>query len=204
MLTQPWLRDCSLFFPLIGWPRVPRPRIAIGAASLPSIILTLPFHSEFQIPQNGMPHSNFLSHTKVEPFAPNTNIKSTTGYGPSPYPSACRRRVVGRLVVAPVLAGLLLVAYDSTGASCSSAFGGAPPAPRRCKSRARSTSTCRYFEQGELRLPPRSCLAPSCALLAPVLGARLRLTSTSDKADVDVRSLIICTWFRGAHRRHGQ
>ena len=80
MLTQPWLRDCSLFFPLVGWPRVPRPRIAIGAASLPSIILTLPFHSEFQIPQNGIPHSNFLSHSKVEPLAPKTNIKSTTGY----------------------------------------------------------------------------------------------------------------------------
>ena len=80
MLTQPWLRDCSLFFPLIGWPRVPRPRIAIGAASLLSIFLTLPFHSEFQIPQNGIPHSNFLSHSKVEPLAPNTNTKSTTSY----------------------------------------------------------------------------------------------------------------------------
>ena len=81
VLTQPWLRDCSLFFSLVGWPRVPRPRIAIGAASLPSIILTLPFHSEFQIPQNGIPHSNFLSHSKVEPLAPNTNIKSTTVHG---------------------------------------------------------------------------------------------------------------------------
>ena len=56
------------------WPRRMHP------SPLPSIILTLPFHSEFQIPQNGIPHSNFLSHSKVEPFAPNTNIKSTTGY----------------------------------------------------------------------------------------------------------------------------
>ena len=56
------------------WPRRMHP------SPLPSIILTLPFHSEFQIPQNGIPHSNFLSHPKVEPLAPNTNIKSTTGY----------------------------------------------------------------------------------------------------------------------------
>ena len=56
------------------WPRRMHP------SPLPSIILTLPFHSEFQIPQNGIPHSNFLSHSKVEPLAPNTNIKSTTGY----------------------------------------------------------------------------------------------------------------------------
>ena len=85
-VTSLW--DCSLFFSLIGWPREPRPRIAVGhgvrmhPSPLPSIILTLPFHSEFQIPQNGIPHSNFLSHSKVEPLAPNTNIKSTTGYGP--------------------------------------------------------------------------------------------------------------------------
>ena len=56
------------------WPRRMHP------SPLPSIILTLPFHSEFQIPQNGIPHSNFLSHSKVEPLAPKTNIKSTTGY----------------------------------------------------------------------------------------------------------------------------
>ena len=54
------------------WPRRMHP------SPLPSIILTLPFHSEFQIPQNGIPHSNFLSHPKVEPLAPNTSIKSTT------------------------------------------------------------------------------------------------------------------------------
>ena len=53
---------------------------AHASVPVPSIILTLPFHSEFQIPQNGIPHSNFLSHSKVEPLAPNTNIKSTTGY----------------------------------------------------------------------------------------------------------------------------
>ena len=79
-VTSLW--DCSLFFSLMAGlashARASPLATADASVPVPSIILTLPFHSEFQIPQNGIPHSNFLSHPKVEPLAPNTNIKSTT------------------------------------------------------------------------------------------------------------------------------
>ena len=156
-----------------------------------------------QIPQNGIPHSNFLSHSKVEPLAPNTNIKSTTGYGPSPHP---KRRVVFGVAGRPRgrvtrgrpphrrLAARVRVSHFRPGA--------AAPAPRRCTSRARSTSTCRRIEQGELCTAPLAHRAVvrtsrSCARSASAVDVDV-------KANVDVRSLIICTWFRGAHRRHGQ
>ena len=181
------------------WPRRMHP------SPLPSIILTLPFHSEFQIPQNGIPHSNFLSHSKVEPLAPNTNIKYTTGYwAPVRIRSAAWSsaspdgREVGRLAAVHPIVGLLLV--------CAS---------RTSSSRSSTTRTPEVHIAGTVDVDVpllRAGGAPSTAPLVPRAVVRTsrscaRSASAVDvdvKADVDVRSLIICTRFRGAHRRHGQ
>ena len=66
MLTQPRLWDCSLSFSPVGWPRVRRTSIAVGACTpFPScIFITLPFHSEFQMPSIG-PKSRYRYLTPI-------------------------------------------------------------------------------------------------------------------------------------------
>ena len=130
----------------------------LPSSLLPYIFLTLPFQSEFQIPQVQIPHPNFPSHPNLRTLShlsrtlkeirrPVTGYRAPVRIRSAAWSSASPDgREVGRLAAVHPIVGLLLVC-----ASRTSRLGAAPLAPRRCTSRARSTSTRRYIEQGERR-----------------------------------------------------
>ena len=91
-------------------------------------------------------------------------------------------REVGRLAAVHPIVGLLLVC-----ASRTSRLGAAPVpvAPRRCTSRARSTSTRRYIEQGGRR----TASLVHCAVVRTSRSS-LRQRSSSRVVKLDLRSFI--------------
>ena len=91
------------------------------------------------------------------------------------------------LVVGLLISGSLFVVVDSRPrlALRLRVGGGAPPAPRRCTSRARSTSTRRYIEQGGRR----TASLVHCAVVRTSRSS-LRQRSSSRVVKLDLRSFI--------------
>ena len=99
---------------------------------LPSVFLTLPFQSEFQIPQVQIPHPNFPSHPNLRTLThlsrtPKEIRRPVTGYrAPVRIRSAAWSsaspdgREVGRLAAVHPIVGLLLVCASRTSSSRSS------------------------------------------------------------------------------------
>ena len=140
----------------------------------PSIFLTLPFHSEliFQIPQVKIPHPNFPSHPNLRTLThlsrtPKEIRRPVTGYrAPVRIRSAAWSsaspdgREVGRLAAVHPIVGLLLACASRTSVQEQQHPhpGGAHRGHgQRRRPAASSRGSC---------VPPRSRIAPSCALLA--------------------------------------